>query len=78
MKEKTATKRTAQIVLLITSIVLYGFMMAAKQIFSAELVEIIDVFNTTASQASLANLFYYITYGFACDGFAFYFTDVKG
>ena len=62
MKEKTATKRTAQIVLLITSIVLYGFMMAAKQIFSAELVEIIDVFNTTASKASLANLFYYITY----------------
>ena len=41
---------------------MYFAMMAAKQIFTAEVVEIIDVFQTTASKVSLANLLYYLTY----------------
>ncbi len=41
---------------------LYATTMLVKQVFIAETVELIDVFNTTATKISLCNLFYYTAY----------------
>lgn len=43
-------------------ILLYVFVMASKNVYTAEIIEIIDVFNTTRAKASVANTLYYITY----------------
>ena len=51
-----------QNLLIYICVFMYLMMMASKSIFTAEIVEIIDVFQTTASKASLANLYYYATY----------------
>ena len=53
-----------QNLLIYICVFMYLMMMASKSIFTAEIVEIIDVFQTTASKASLANLYYYATYAF--------------
>lgn len=62
MQGQNKKLRIKQNLLIALCITLYFFMMTSKQIFTAELVEVIDVFNITASQASLANLFYFVSY----------------
>ena len=52
----------SQNLLIYICVFMYLMMMASKSIFTAEIVEIIDVFQTTAAKASLANLYYYATY----------------
>lgn len=54
--------RKSQNLLIYICVFMYLMMMASKSIFTAEIVEIIDVFQTTAAKASLANLYYYATY----------------
>ena len=63
--------------LMLVCLFMYFMMMAAKQIFTAEVVEIIDVFQTTATKVSFANLLYYLTYGLMQIALIFFIDKIR-
>ena len=59
---KRKTKKSACYYLIFICIFMYVSMMGAKNLYTAEIIEIIDAFGSTRAKASMANTLYYITY----------------
>ena len=58
---ETSRQKCAKIFIFVT-FAMYVLMMASKNIFTAELVTLMDVFQTTKAETSLAMTYYFITY----------------
>ena len=50
--------------LVVLCIFIYGIMTCSKNLLSAEIIEITEVFKTSSARANMANSFYYVTYAF--------------
>lgn len=59
---KRKTKKSACNYLIFICIFVYVSLMGAKNLYTAEIIEIIDAFGSTRAKASMANTLYYITY----------------
>ena len=59
---KQKTQKSACYFLIFICIFMYVSMMGAKNLYTAEIIEIIDAFGSTRAKASMANTLYYITY----------------
>ena len=77
MKTVKSKLEVKQNQLMLVCLFMYFMMMAAKQIFTAEVVEIIDVFQTTATKVSFANLLYYLTYGLMQIALIFFIDKIR-